>query len=53
MPEPEETLPETQPATPVPAPEGTAIEGTGLDGESLSSAQLRGRPVLVNVWSSW
>jgi hypothetical protein len=52
---PDETLPETQPATPPPAParESTVIEGTGLDGELLSSEELRGRPVLVNVWSSW
>jgi hypothetical protein len=29
------------------------IEGMGLDGELLSSEELRGHPVLVNVWSSW
>jgi hypothetical protein len=42
-------------ATPPPtteAPRGT-IAGTGLDGEPVSIADLRGRPVLVNVWSSW
>lgn len=30
-----------------------AIEGTTLDGKRLSLADFRGRPVLVNVWSSW
>jgi hypothetical protein len=44
---------ETQPAV-MPGPaDGPAIAGTGLDGETLSIAELRGRPVMVNVWSSW
>jgi hypothetical protein len=30
-----------------------AIAGTTLDGERLALADFRGRPVLVNVWSSW
>lgn len=40
------------PATPTrePAP---AIEGTTLEGERISLKSLRGRPVFVNVWSSW
>ena len=29
------------------------IEGTSLDGEHVSLADFRGRPVFVNVWSSW
>jgi hypothetical protein len=29
------------------------IEGTSLDGGSISLADFRGRPVLINVWSSW
>jgi hypothetical protein len=29
------------------------IEGMTLDGERLSLADFRGRPVFVNVWSSW
>jgi hypothetical protein len=29
------------------------IAGTTLDGKRLSIAQLRGKPVIVNVWSSW
>jgi cytochrome oxidase Cu insertion factor (SCO1/SenC/PrrC family) len=33
-----------------PAP---AIEGVSLDGETVSLADFRGRPVLVNIWSSW
>jgi hypothetical protein len=33
-----------------PAP---SIEGTSLDGEHISLADYRGRPVFVNVWSSW
>jgi hypothetical protein len=33
-----------------PAP---TIEGVTLDGETVSLADLRGRPVFVNVWSSW
>ena len=30
-----------------------ATTGTGLDGEPISFAEFRGRPLLVNVWSSW
>jgi RTX calcium-binding nonapeptide repeat (4 copies) len=30
-----------------------AIEGTTLDGERITLASFRGRPVFVNVWSSW
>jgi cytochrome oxidase Cu insertion factor (SCO1/SenC/PrrC family) len=50
--------PETPPATTA-APETSsrppapAIEGTTLDGDRMSLADLRGRPVFVNVWSSW
>jgi hypothetical protein len=29
------------------------IRGVTLEGERLSLAELRGRPVFVNVWSSW
>jgi cytochrome oxidase Cu insertion factor (SCO1/SenC/PrrC family) len=31
----------------------TPIEGTSLDGDPVSLADFAGRPVLVNVWSSW
>ncbi|HSF61948.1 MAG TPA: hypothetical protein VLA69_09655 [Gaiellaceae bacterium] len=38
----------------VPARErAPVIAGRSLDGEPLSLAGYRGRPVLVNVWSSW
>lgn len=30
-----------------------AIAGRTLSGQSLSLASLRGKPVVVNVWSSW
>jgi hypothetical protein len=33
-----------------PAPE---IAGRTIDGKRVSLAEFRGRPVLVNVWSSW
>jgi hypothetical protein len=33
-----------------PAP---AIEGVSLEGDPISLADFRGRPVLINVWSSW
>ena len=29
------------------------IAGVTLDGKRLSLADLRGKPVLINVWSSW
>lgn len=29
------------------------IVGLTLDGKRLSLASLRGKPVIVNVWSSW
>jgi hypothetical protein len=30
-----------------------ALAGRSLDGAPLALADFRGRPVLVNVWSSW
>ena len=32
---------------------GSEIAGETLDGERLSLADFRGKPVFVNVWSSW
>ena len=35
---------------------GTArppIAGVTLEGKRLALADLRGKPVLINVWSSW
>ena len=29
------------------------VEGETLDGETIALADFRGKPVLVNVWSSW
>ena len=29
------------------------LEGVSLDGEPIALEGFRGRPVLVNVWSSW
>lgn len=37
-------------AKPKPKP---AIAGATLDGTRLSLASLRGKPVVINVWSSW
>lgn len=34
-------------------PKAPAISGVTLEGKKVSLAQLRGRPVLINVWSSW
>lgn len=41
------------PATTSQAKPAPAIAGTTLDGKRISLADFRGRPVLVNVWSSW
>lgn len=41
------------PAAPTEAAESSPVTGTTLDGETVSLADFRGRPVLVNVWSSW
>lgn len=29
------------------------IAGVTLDGDRLALADLRGKPVVINVWSSW
>ena len=40
--------------TPAPSAKSAPdISGAGLDGEALSLADFRGKPVFVNVWSSW
>jgi hypothetical protein len=43
---------ETQPAEPM-REAAPAIEGATLDGAAIELADFSGRPVLVNVWSSW
>jgi hypothetical protein len=54
----DEAAPVTSPEVAPPAvesnrPAAPAIEGVGLDGQRISLADHRGRPVFVNVWSSW
>ncbi|HEU5206215.1 MAG TPA: hypothetical protein VFT94_01280 [Gaiellaceae bacterium] len=49
---------ETTAAPPPPSERSTAtrvpaIAGRSLDGARLALTDFRGRPVLVNVWSSW
>ena len=41
----------TAPATTATATK--AVAGTTLDGEPISLDDFRGKPVVVNVWSSW
>lgn len=45
----------SEPAAPATTGSGgvAQITGVGLDGEELSLAEFRGRPLLLNVWSSW
>jgi ABC-type glycerol-3-phosphate transport system substrate-binding protein len=47
--------PETAPTTTAPATttETARVAGTTLDGERISLDEFRGKPVFVNVWSSW
>lgn len=49
---PPTTAPEAQPpaADRQPAP---PLEGVTLDGKPVSLEDFRGKPVLINVWSSW
>ena len=35
------------------AREAPNVEGVTLDGQRATLAALRGKPVVVNVWSSW
>jgi thiol-disulfide isomerase/thioredoxin len=44
---------ETAPADAAQRPAVPALDGVDLDGERISLADLRDRPVLINVWSSW
>jgi cytochrome oxidase Cu insertion factor (SCO1/SenC/PrrC family) len=50
-----ETAPPPPPAAPTDGTQEGAhdVAGVGLEGESISLGDFRGRPVLVNVWSSW
>jgi hypothetical protein len=47
---PSETTPASEATSREPAPD---VSGQTLDGTVASLAALRGRPVFVNVWSSW
>jgi cytochrome oxidase Cu insertion factor (SCO1/SenC/PrrC family) len=47
---PADTTPPAEVADRPPAP---PVEGVSLDGERISLANFRGKPVFVNVWSSW
>ena len=49
----DEGAPREAAATHAAAGADEATTGTGLDGEPISFAEFRGRPLLVNVWSSW
>jgi cytochrome oxidase Cu insertion factor (SCO1/SenC/PrrC family) len=40
-------------AEPLGAAAKRPFAGKTLDGKRLSLATLRGKPVLINVWSSW
>lgn len=47
-----ETTTETQPVDSS-REQAPAVDGQALDGTSVALADFRGKPVLVNVWSSW
>ena len=47
---PEQTTPPAEAAN---RPAAPPIEGVSLDGDGISLADFRGKPVFVNVWSSW
>jgi cytochrome oxidase Cu insertion factor (SCO1/SenC/PrrC family) len=50
--EPETTQPDTTPPGTT-AAGASPVAGTTLDGEPISLDDFRGKPVFVNVWSSW
>jgi cytochrome c biogenesis protein CcmG, thiol:disulfide interchange protein DsbE len=43
----------TATATPTARRPAPQLTGVSLDGKQLSLAKLRGKPVFINVWSSW
>jgi cytochrome oxidase Cu insertion factor (SCO1/SenC/PrrC family) len=53
----EEAVPPAETAPPTEArsdrPAAPSVEGETLDGKRISLADFRGKPVFVNVWSSW
>jgi hypothetical protein len=36
-----------------PAGTDSSVSGTTLDGDAVSLGDFKGKPVFVNVWSSW
>jgi hypothetical protein len=55
----EQTAPQ-QPTTVEESPPGDStrelaplLSGESLDGEAIAIGDFRGRPLLINVWSSW
>jgi hypothetical protein len=44
---------ETTPPAATTSAGASAVAGTTLDGEPISLDDFRGKPVFVNVWSSW
>ena len=51
---PPQTTTITQPDAPSSAREAAPpLSGASLDGDPLELRDFRGRPVLINVWSSW
>ena len=44
---------ESAPPTPPPAATAGTLSGETVNGETVSLADFRGKPVFVNVWSSW
>jgi hypothetical protein len=44
---------QTETGTEAVPPTSGGISGRTLDGKTLSLAEFRGKPVLINIWSSW
>ena len=52
-PPPQETTTAAEPPASVPREAAPPLSGESLSGEAIALGDFRGRPVLVNVWSSW
>lgn len=46
-------VPAAQTAQTATRPKAPRVVGLTLEGKRLSLAQFRGKPVFINVWSSW
>jgi hypothetical protein len=45
---------EAEPSVPAPVRDAApTLAGESLEGEPVAIADFRGRPLLINVWSSW